>query len=33
VEWDNFYIENWSPRLDVRILAMTVAHILREPQN
>jgi lipopolysaccharide/colanic/teichoic acid biosynthesis glycosyltransferase len=33
VEWDNFYIENWSPRLDARIVAMTVAHILREPQS
>jgi exopolysaccharide biosynthesis polyprenyl glycosylphosphotransferase len=33
VEWDNFYIENWSPRLDARILAMTVAHVLREPQS
>jgi lipopolysaccharide/colanic/teichoic acid biosynthesis glycosyltransferase len=30
VEWDNFYIENWSPHLDARILAMTVAHVLRE---
>jgi lipopolysaccharide/colanic/teichoic acid biosynthesis glycosyltransferase len=33
VEWDNFYIENWSPRLDARILAMTVAYILRERRD
>jgi exopolysaccharide biosynthesis polyprenyl glycosylphosphotransferase len=31
VEWDNFYIENWSPRLDARILAMTVAQVLGDP--
>jgi exopolysaccharide biosynthesis polyprenyl glycosylphosphotransferase len=24
VEWDNYYIANWSPGLDLRILAMTV---------
>ena len=29
VEWDNFYIENWSPWLDVRILLKTVASALR----
>jgi exopolysaccharide biosynthesis polyprenyl glycosylphosphotransferase len=29
VEWDNYYILNWSLRLDFRILAMTVAEILR----
>jgi exopolysaccharide biosynthesis polyprenyl glycosylphosphotransferase len=29
VEWDNYYIQNWSLRLDLRILALTVAEILR----
>jgi lipopolysaccharide/colanic/teichoic acid biosynthesis glycosyltransferase len=29
VEWDNYYILNWSLRLDFRILAMTLAEILR----
>jgi exopolysaccharide biosynthesis polyprenyl glycosylphosphotransferase len=29
VEWDNYYIQNWSLRLDFRILALTVAEILR----
>ena len=29
VEWDNYYIQNWSLRLDLRILVLTVAEILR----
>jgi exopolysaccharide biosynthesis polyprenyl glycosylphosphotransferase len=29
VEWDNYYIQNWSLRLDLRILLLTVAEILR----
>jgi exopolysaccharide biosynthesis polyprenyl glycosylphosphotransferase len=29
VEWDNYYIQNWSLRLDLRILALTVAAVIR----
>ena len=29
VEWDNFYIENWSLWLDVKILLMTVWAVRR----
>ncbi len=29
VEWDNYYIENWSLWLDVKILLMTVAAVFR----
>jgi exopolysaccharide biosynthesis polyprenyl glycosylphosphotransferase len=29
VEWDNYYIQNWSLRLDLRIMALTVAEVLR----
>jgi exopolysaccharide biosynthesis polyprenyl glycosylphosphotransferase len=29
VEWDNYYIENWSPWLDLKIVLMTVACVLR----
>ena len=28
VEWDNYYIENWSLWLDFKILLMTVAAVL-----
>jgi exopolysaccharide biosynthesis polyprenyl glycosylphosphotransferase len=29
VEWDNYYIQNWSLRLDLRILALTVFESVR----
>jgi exopolysaccharide biosynthesis polyprenyl glycosylphosphotransferase len=29
VEWDNYYIENWSPWLDFKIIVMTTACVLR----
>ncbi|HYB27428.1 MAG TPA: sugar transferase [Solirubrobacteraceae bacterium] len=29
VEWDNYYIQNWSLSLDLRIIALTIAEILR----
>jgi lipopolysaccharide/colanic/teichoic acid biosynthesis glycosyltransferase len=29
VEWDNYYIQNWSLRLDVRIIVLTVAEIFQ----
>ena len=31
VEWDNFYIENWSLWLDVKILLLTVVAVVRRP--
>lgn len=29
VEWDNYYIANWSLKLDVKILLLTIAELLR----
>jgi exopolysaccharide biosynthesis polyprenyl glycosylphosphotransferase len=29
VEWDNYYIQNWSLRLDLRILLLTLAEMFR----
>jgi lipopolysaccharide/colanic/teichoic acid biosynthesis glycosyltransferase len=29
VEWDNYYIQNWSLGLDLRILALTVVTVLQ----
>ena len=31
VEWDNFYIENWSPWLDLKILLLTCASMAEAP--
>ena len=33
VEWDNYYILNWSIRLDLKIIAMTIVEILRSPNR
>ncbi len=30
VEWDNYYIENWSPWLDIKIVALTAVVIFRD---
>ena len=30
VEWDNYYILNWSLRLDLRIMALTLAEVCRQ---
>jgi exopolysaccharide biosynthesis polyprenyl glycosylphosphotransferase len=29
IEWDNYYIENWSPWLDLKILLLTVLAVFR----
>jgi exopolysaccharide biosynthesis polyprenyl glycosylphosphotransferase len=33
VDWDNFYIENWSPWLDVRIMLMTIGAVFRTNED
>jgi exopolysaccharide biosynthesis polyprenyl glycosylphosphotransferase len=33
VEWDNFYIQNWSIGFDLRILALTFIEVLRARKN
>jgi exopolysaccharide biosynthesis polyprenyl glycosylphosphotransferase len=29
VEWDNYYIENWSLRFDLRVMVLTIAEVFR----
>jgi exopolysaccharide biosynthesis polyprenyl glycosylphosphotransferase len=29
VDWDNFYVRNWSPTLDLRIIALTAIEVCR----
>jgi lipopolysaccharide/colanic/teichoic acid biosynthesis glycosyltransferase len=29
IEWDNYYIENWSLQLDLKILLMTISAVFR----
>ena len=33
VEWDNYYVENWSPWLDLKILLLTIPAILAQGPN
>jgi exopolysaccharide biosynthesis polyprenyl glycosylphosphotransferase len=32
IEWDNYYIENWSLRLDLKILVMTVSALFQQAE-
>lgn len=32
-EWDNYYIENWSTWLDIKILTLTILAVLRRSEN
>jgi len=33
VEWDNYYIENWTLWLDVKVLLLTISAVLRAPDD
>jgi lipopolysaccharide/colanic/teichoic acid biosynthesis glycosyltransferase len=33
IEFDNYYIENWSPWLDLKILLLTILTVFRARQN
>jgi exopolysaccharide biosynthesis polyprenyl glycosylphosphotransferase len=33
IEWDNYYIQNWSLSLDLRILALTLVEVFRSPDR
>jgi exopolysaccharide biosynthesis polyprenyl glycosylphosphotransferase len=33
VEWDNYYIENWSLWLDVKVLLLTALAVIKSPQH
>jgi lipopolysaccharide/colanic/teichoic acid biosynthesis glycosyltransferase len=33
VEWDNYYIENWSLWLDIKILILTLLAVVRTPRD
>ena len=33
VEWDNYYIENWSLWLDFKILLLTIASVFRASRS
>jgi lipopolysaccharide/colanic/teichoic acid biosynthesis glycosyltransferase len=30
IEWDNYYIENWSPWLDIKIVMLTLLAVFRD---
>ena len=32
VEWDNYYIENWTPWLDIKILVLTISALLQRAE-